>query len=212
MPHMQPLAILGASGHAKMVIEAARSNGNYEPVICLGHPQEQDDKRILDVEVNIESDELLAKLQQSKVTAFVAIGENRLRRKLLAKLESMQFEIATIIDASAIVSSSATVGRGTVVMPGAMLGAKSVIGQGTIVNSLASVDHDCHVGNFVHIAPGVRLAGNVEIGDDCFLGINACVVPERKIGSGAIVGAGGVVIRDIPSNQTWVGCPAKQLR
>ncbi len=97
-------------------------------------------------------------------------------------------------------------------MPGAILGAETRVGRGAIINTASSIDHDGNIGDYVHIAPGVHLAGCVTVGEASFLGVGACVIPERSIGSGSTIGAGAVVVRDVPDNQVWVGCPARYLK
>lgn len=205
------LVILGAGGHAKMVIEAARTQSQYEPSLCLAHIDDLV-PHVLGVAVEAESDERLAALQQAGYHAFVAVGSNRLRRKLCTKLEAIGLPLATIVSSRAWVSPSATVGNGAVIMPGAIIGAAASIGRGAIINTAASVDHDGIIGDYVHLAPGVHLAGCVSIGETTFLGVGVSVIPERTIGSGTTIGAGAVVVRDVPDNQVWVGCPAKFLK
>ncbi len=205
------LVILGAGGHAKMVIEAARSQGEFEPAVCLAQgalPKQ----RILDVPVEDESIDLLRELKADGFHAFVAIGSNKLRRKLTNTLVEIGLPIATIIAKNAWKSPSARIEDGCVLMPGAIVGADASIGAGAIINTAASVDHDCSIGAFAHIAPGTHLAGNVHIGEAAFLGVGVSVIPERKIGSHSTIGAGGVVVCDIPNDEVWVGCPARMLK
>lgn len=207
----QRLVILGAGGHAKMVIEAARTQGEYEPTLCLAHVDDLVPD-VLGVATEAETDERLVALQKEGYHAFVAVGSNRLRRKLCAKLESLGMPLATIVSSQAWVSPSATIGVGTVIMPGAIIGAATRVGRGAIINTASSVDHDGVIGDYVHIAPGVHLAGCVSVGETSFLGVGVSVIPERTIGSGSTIGAGAVVVRDVPDHQVWVGCPARFLK
>ena len=93
-------------------------------------------------------------------------------------------------------------------MHGAVIGAYARLGKGVIVNTSASVDHDCVVEDFAHLAPGTHLAGNVTVGSGAFLGVGVSVVPHRRIGEWSTVGAGATVIRDVPEASTAVGTPA----
>ncbi len=187
------------------------AQGQYEPALCLAHPDDLVD-HVLQVPVEVESDQRLAQLREQGYAAFVAVGSNRLRRKLSNKLDQLGMPLATIISSQAWISPSASVGEGTVVMPGAILGAETRVGRGAIINTASSIDHDGNIGDYVHIAPGVHLAGCVTVGEASFLGVGACVIPERSIGSGSTIGAGAVVVRDVPDNQVWVGCPARYLK
>jgi acetyltransferase EpsM len=77
------------------------------------------------------------------------------------------------------------------------------------VNTAASVDHHCSIGDAVHIAPGVRLAGNVKIGQGAWVGIGATIIENVRIGDGAVIGAGSVVVEDIPDAVVAYGVPAR---
>ncbi len=203
--------LLGSGGHAKMVIEAIRSRSNLEIIACLA-AKASTDEHVLGIPVLTEEDSLLKDYANRGILGFVAIGENQLRRKLSTKLSNLGIEIPVVIAATAYVSPSARIGNGTVVMPNAAIGAETTIGAGSIINTTSSVDHDGIIGEFVHIAPGCHLAGNVRVGDSSFLGIGTVVIPERTVGSRSVVGAGAVVTRDVPDNETWIGCPARPMR
>jgi len=87
-----------------------------------------------------------------------------------------------------------------------------IIGKHVIINTCASVDHDCKLEDFVHIAPCVHLAGGVLVGEGSLLGVGSSVIPYRRIGKWSIVGAGSVIVNDIPDHVTVVGVPAKLIK
>ncbi len=208
---MQSIFILGASGHARMVIEAAHSQPHYRVVACLAveaSPGEQ----LLGVPVYPESEALLKQYARQQRLGFVAIGDNRLRRKLSRRLSDLNICYPTIVSAHAYVSPSAKLNPGVVVMPGAIIGANTAVGTGAIVNTGCSIDHDGIIEEFAHIAPGCRLAGNVTVGAESLLGIGTIVIPQRSIGRAAVTGAGSVIIHHVPDGETWVGCPGAAIR
>jgi acetyltransferase-like isoleucine patch superfamily enzyme len=88
----------------------------------------------------------------------------------------------------------------------------ATLGENVIVNTCASVDHDCVVGNTVHLSPGARLAGTVQIGDESWIGLGAVVLEGRSVGQRTLVGAGSVVTRSLASNIVAYGAPAKVIR
>ena len=208
---VERLVILGAGGHAKMVIDVARSQGRYEPVLCLARDVDPA-QRVLGVEVAIEDQQRLRELQLAGVAAFPAVGDNKIRRKLLVNLQQLGFHVPTLVAANAWLSPSAQLGAGTVLMPGATVGSDARVGNGVIINTHASIDHDCHLADYCHVGPGTTLAGNVRLGEAAFMGAGSVVIPEQTIGAGAIVGAGGVVVTQIPDDELWVGCPARFLK
>lgn len=206
----QKIAILGGAGHAKMVIEAMQSTEDYLASCCLV-PETEPVGKVLEVPLRSESESLLRSLQSSGHGVFVAIGCNRLRRRLTERLHTLNLEFATVISQAAWVSPSARLGPGCVIMPGAVVGASAVVGEGCIINSGATVDHDCQLESFVHVGPGSHLAGNVTVGTGSFLGVGCSVIPEVNIHADTTVGAGTVVVGDLRESGTYVGVPAKLL-
>jgi sugar O-acyltransferase (sialic acid O-acetyltransferase NeuD family) len=101
-------------------------------------------------------------------------------------------------------------GAGSVVFAGAVIQPDVKIGNHCIINTATTIDHDCVLGDYVHLAPGVHLAGNVSIDEGCFLGIGSVVIPGIKIGSKVTVAAGGVVVNHVACKKTIMGIPAKE--
>lgn len=142
-------------------------------------------------------------------TVALGIGGNSIRANLLKTAESHRWVMPVLIHPSAVISPSASLGDGTVVMAQVAVNARVSIGRGCILNTSCSVDHDCVLGDAVHISPGTRLAGIVSIGDRTMMGIGSCVRQMIKIGSMCTIGAGSVVISDIPDSVTAFGNPAR---
>ena len=151
-------------------------------------------------------------LRQSVNALCVAIGDNEARRRISSKLTESGHHVTLAVSRFSMVSSTASIGPGSQLMPGSVVNAASVIGAGVIVNTNASVDHDCLVGEYVHIGPGAVVGGGVSLGATCFVGLGARVLPGLSIGEGAVVGAGAVVITDVAADTTVVGVPARPIR
>ena len=142
---------------------------------------------------------------------LLAIGSNLTRQHFAALWQGQVSWCEAIVHPSAVVDASVQMSHGTVVFAGAVVQTGTRLGHHAIVNTSASVDHDSRIGDFVHLTPGVHLAGDVTVEEGGFLGVGACVVPGKRIGSWSSIGAGGVVIRDIPDAVTAVGVPARAL-
>lgn len=144
-------------------------------------------------------------------TLCVAIGANSDRQRVSKNVTESGYTLTHAISRFAMLSTSATCGEGVQLLAGSVVNPATRIGAGTIVNTNASIDHDCDVGEFVHVAPGVTLGGGVTIGDLAFVGIGATVLPGIRIGAGAMVGAGAVVLADVAPGATVAGVPARPL-
>lgn len=151
-------------------------------------------------------------LRQSVNALCVGIGDNDARRRISTNLTESGHHVTLAVSRFSMVSSTASIGPGSQLMPGSVVNAASVIGAGAIVNTNASVDHDCLVGEYVHIGPGAVVGGGVSLGATCFVGLGARVLPGLSIGEGAVVGAGAVVITDVAADTTVVGVPARPIR
>src|SRR6516225_3940134 len=203
----EAVVIIGSGGHAKVVIELVRAEGKYQIKGCTA-PGESGFV-LGDVPILGTDSVLPALLANGVKKAFVAIGDNHLRLRLLAQVSEMGFEIINAVSPNAVVSPSATLGRGIAIMAGAIINASAEIGDCAIINTNAGADHDCRIGSGTHVGPGSALAGNVEVGCESFLGTGTRVIPGVRIGSRTIVGAGSVVVRDIPDGVTAMGVPAR---
>ena len=206
---MTQVILLGAAGHAKVIIEILRGQGDCELVGCLSSSTAGGS--VLGVPI-LGDDSQLETLFRGGVThAFAAIGDNRTRRRLCGQLQEKGFDLVNAISRQAILSPSVHLASGIAVMPGAVINADASIETGCIVNTSATVDHDCRIGEYSHIGPGSNLAGGVIVNTGAFLGIGSRVVPNIEIGEWSTVGAGSVVLADIPPQVTAVGVPARVL-
>ena len=95
-------------------------------------------------------------------------------------------------------------------MPSAVINACATIGDAVICNTACIIEHECRIANFVHIAPGAVLAGNVKIGEGTFVGANAVIKQGITIGKNVTIGAGAVVTKNIGDGLTYYGNPATQ--
>ena len=202
------VVVIGAGGHAKVVIELLRAAGREVDFCIAGSGDEG--TTCLGVPVLIGDDRARELWREGYRHAIVAIGNNRLRERLARDLADLGFTFVNAVSPRAVVSPSARLGVGVAVMAGAVINAEAVIGDHVIINTLASVDHDCVIGAASHVAPHCGLAGGARVGDRVFLGIGSTVLPEISIGPDVQVGAGSVVIRDIAVG-TVVGVPARPI-
>jgi sugar O-acyltransferase (sialic acid O-acetyltransferase NeuD family) len=142
---------------------------------------------------------------------IVGAGNGAFRRTLSLRAMAQGGELATIRHPSAVVSSTAEIGPGTFLAAHSFVGPQSRIGRFSIVNTAATIDHDNVLADGVNVSPGVHFAGKVHCGEEAFIGVGAAALPGIRIGARATVGAGAVVIRDVPDGAMVVGNPARAI-
>jgi sugar O-acyltransferase (sialic acid O-acetyltransferase NeuD family) len=199
----RPLRVLGAGGHAKVVIATARAAG-YGEITIHDDDASRAGEELLGARV---VGPVAGVIEDVRALAVLAIGDNATRHRLGALARC---ELATLVHPRAHVEASVVLGAGTVVFAGAIIQPDARLGTNVIVNTMASIDHDCILGDSVHVAPGTHVAGNVTLGEGVFLGIGTVVIPGRTVGAWTNVGAGAAIVRDLPGGITAIGVPARQ--
>lgn len=205
---MKTLAVLGASGHGKVIADCAELCGWQSVVFFDDAWPDRLENGPWAVMGN--TDKLLASLSDFD-GVVVAIGHCRIRQDKIGLLRAAGAPLVTLIHPRAVVSPYAQVGQGTVIFAGAVVNVDARIGEGGIINTGATIDHDCVLGDAVHISPGANLAGGTVVGDRSWIGIGSSVKQLIVIGADVIVGAGASVVKNIPDGLTVVGVPAANL-
>ncbi|NLO55238.1 MAG: acetyltransferase [Gammaproteobacteria bacterium] len=203
---MKRLAILGASGHGKVVADAAELSGWDEVVFFDDAWPDITHNAVWPVRGSTA--DLLAVLDSFAGVA-IAIGNNVIRYEKLQLLREQGAFLPVIIHPHAVISRYATIGEGSVVCAGVVVNADACIGAAAILNTGCSVDHDCLLGDAVHISPGARLAGGAKVDLCAWIGIGAVVRQLLTVGAYSVVGAAAAVVMDVPEHATVVGVPAK---
>jgi sugar O-acyltransferase (sialic acid O-acetyltransferase NeuD family) len=204
------IAIVGAGGHGRVSLECLEL-----AMSPLGDVAFFDDR--WEGIASIEGVPVLGPISSLAHDArfdevFVAIGSNLIRQKLFHELVSAGKRILTIVHPHSMISPRAHLQKGVIAIPGTVVNRDAHVGKGVILNTLCSVGHDCMVEDFAQIAPGVNLGGASIIEEGVFLGIGTKVVPEARIGAWSIIGAGSVVLDDLPGGAFCYGVPARMIR
>lgn len=205
-----PVIVLGAGGHAKVVVDALLAAG--VAVAGLVDPDPQlSGQDVLGVPV-LGSDDVLCCYPADQVLLVCGVGSTGLpqrRKAVYDRFVAMGYRFATVIHPSAVVALDVEIEAGAQVMAGAIIQTGSRIGRNCIVNTRASIDHDCRIGDHVHVGPGVTLSGGVAVGADSHIGTGATSIQGISIGTGCLVGAGALVISDVLDGERVIGVPAK---
>lgn len=207
MINLEKLLILGAGGHAKVVIHTARSIQFNRQIVLF-----DDNPKVIGTYISgirIQGG-YVSSTQENPLyngKLMIAIGDNFTRKRVFKTLNQSTFD--TLLHASSVVDDPSSIGCGSVVFAGAILHPGSVVGENVIVNTGSIIEHDCTIESHAQVAPGATLCGKVSVGEASMICAGATVIPGVKIGKNSVVASGAVVTKDVPDNVMVAGVPAQ---
>ena len=214
LPKLPPVIGIGAGGHAKVIIDILRLNGEFELKGLIDSDPTRTGEQVLGVTV-LGGDDKLESLHQKGVKhAFIGVAslsQTENNKRIFERVRDLGFDIVRAIHPSAVVAGDVPIGAGTRIFGGAVINPGVTLGQNVVINTGAIVDHDCTIGDHAQIAPGAKLAGAVTVGEGSVVGIGATVIQQINIGKYCFVAAGAVVIRNVPDHTMVAGVPARPM-
>ncbi|MCH2114557.1 MAG: acetyltransferase [Pirellulales bacterium] len=212
---MKKIVLIGAGGHARVLLDILQDDKNSQVCALLDTDRDKWGTTICNVPV-IGDDNCLADLRRQGASHFVvgigAPGQAARRRQLFDTAQRVGLAPASIVHPTATCFPSAMLAEGVQLLAQSAVSAGATVQTNVIVNTGAIVEHDCLLEPHVHVAPRACLAGGVRVGTGAHIGLGAAVKEDVSIGDHSIVGAGAVVIENVPANTVVVGIPAKPLR
>lgn len=208
------LAIIGASGHGRVICDAVERSLRAHVVGFLDSGKEAGTGCLgLSVLGRVEDIAELAR-KHGFAACVLALGDNAVRRSCEQRIRTAWpgVRFATVVHPSAIVAGGVEVGEGSVILAGAIVSPGCRIGAHCILNTGSQLDHDSVMGDFSSLGPKAVTGGNVIIGTGTSVCIGASIIHGIAIGRETVVGAGAVVVRDIPDLAVAFGVPARVVR
>ena len=205
---MKRLAILGASGHGKVIADAALLS-NWDEIIFY-------DDSSLERKLNGHwpivgnTRDLLARLQNFD-GVIVGIGNNQIRLDKTREFLYAGLPVVSIIHPAAVISPFVSIGYGSAILANSVVQVDVSVGCAAIINTSSSVDHDCELADGVHVCPGAHLAGGVYVGEKSWIGIGSSIKQLIRVGANVTIGSGAAVVADIADSLIVAGVPARIL-
>lgn len=204
-----PVIILGAGGHARVLVEALRR----QEVAIEGCTAVAAPERLPDGIRFLGGDEAVFARDPGTIRLVNGIGSVRNSERRGAVFEQCRergFRFASVFHPSAVVAADVALAEGAQLMAGAIVQPGAEVRDNVIVNTGARIDHDCILEAHVHVAPGAVLSGGVHVGRGAHIGTGAVIIQGIRIGENALVAAGAVVVRDVPDHARVKGNPARE--
>ena len=186
-----------------MILELKRSK--YKVLGYFGTKQKRNNIKFLG---SVEKIKNFLKSKKN-IKVCIAMGPLQRRKKLLKYFKN---NILTYISDKAIVSKNARIGAGSFIQAFCFIGNYSIIGKCCKINIRTNIHHDSKIGSFTDIAPNATILGNVNIGDNCYIGSGSVIREKIKIKNNIMTGIKSAVVKNLNSKGTYVGIPAKKIR
>jgi len=213
MHNNNKIILVGArdDGQAGVILDFVREFELYDVVGFIDDNMELQGKEVLGLPVLGTLDSFLSIPSEESMNFFICTGHNSYREKLHKKIIEHRGKLVNIVHPNSFISKSVQIGKGVFIGANVCIVHNTIIGDCTIINNATSIDHDNKIGDYVNISPGCHTSGRVIIKKGAFLGTGVTVIPDIVIHEDVIVGAGGVVIRNIDRHTKVVGNPTKLI-
>jgi sugar O-acyltransferase (sialic acid O-acetyltransferase NeuD family) len=208
------LVIIGAGGLGReilfMLSDINNINNCYDILGFIDNTPELQNKIINNFPV-LGDDTWLFNYKDN-INIIIAVGDPQARKNIYDKFSHKEnISFPTIVANDAKYSDTVTIGKGCIIGFYSLLTVNISIGNFVLLNNYCNIGHDACIGDFVTLYGNVNVSGNVSIGSGAEIGVGTRILQNKSIGENSKVGIGSVVVRNVPSNCTVFGVPAKRI-
>ncbi|MGM0581194.1 MAG: NeuD/PglB/VioB family sugar acetyltransferase [Bacteroidota bacterium] len=205
---MTEIAIYGAGGFGREV------NLIVQQLIKKGYPYHflgffDDDDKSAEFGKSYLGDTEKLNNWDRPISIALAIGDGKTRKKVVDRITNPMVEFSKVVSPHAIFNDIINIGKGSIICAGANLTTNIKVEEFVVINLNATIGHDCHLRSFSSVMPGANLAGDVKLNECTFVGSGANVLNGIEMAENSVLGAGGVLTKNLGANKTAVGVPAK---
>jgi len=204
------MIIIGAKGFAKEVLEVIWQKNSYNEILFFDNVTQNLGDLVYEKFRILKDFEQVKSYfsSQDDRTFTLGIGNPVYRYQLYSQFAKLGGIFTSTISPYAHIGHFGnSIGEGCNIMTGSIITNSVRIERGVLINLNCTIGHDSQIGEFVEMSPGTSISGNCTIGRCCVFGTNSTVLPKVTIGENVIVGAGAVVVKDVPDNSLVVGIP-----
>jgi sugar O-acyltransferase (sialic acid O-acetyltransferase NeuD family) len=208
------IVVVGASEHAKVVIDVLEKEGKHR-IVGLIDTHKPAGESVFGYQILGDESRFAALATAGEIAGgIIAIGANWTRHLVARKIQALVpgFRFVTAIHPSAQLARGVTIGAGSVLMAGVVVNSDSRIGACCILNTASSLDHDSVMGDFSSLAPRASTGGCVTIGEFSAISLGAGIIHGKTIGPHSVLGAGAMAVEDLPDHAVAFGVPARVIR
>lgn len=202
MPPRERIIIVGAGGLGREIAAGIRRYGL--PFEILGHID--DEKSGPHILGPIATHEPVADV--GYVTCF---GDGTARHRVRTMLAARGARFTTIVSPTVLAVTPLDGLVNCLIVGACSISNDTTFGTDILIQTLAVLGHDVVIGDGVTISAHAFIGGNAILENRCTIHPHAVVLPKVTVGEGAVVGAGTVVIKNVPPGATVFGVPAKVI-
>jgi len=206
------LIIIGAGNVGGFLAYNVEEVGDYNILGFLDDDAEKQGESLFGYTVLGIIDDIEKYITKGPLHVIIGIANPKIKRSIVDKFFGLPLSYPNVVMKNVWLSKSVTLGKGIILYPGVTINFESEIEDFVIMNMNCTIGHNCHISNFVTLAPGVSLAGFTYLEKGVDMGINSATLQNVRIGESSTVGGMGMVIHNLPPNCTAVGVPAKVIK
>lgn len=210
---MKKCVVIGAGGHSRSLCSVLLASDEFDPVMVIDLEFSGEKEDILGIRVGGLLEGLCEDLNNMGIeNAFVAAGDNAMRKELFMELKESKFLLPNLIAKTAIIKQEVHLGQGNVIFDNAYVGPLSRIGDNNIINTGSVVEHECVIGSHCNIGPLAVVSGRCTLENNIYMGSSCTIIDGIGICSHVTLGAGAVVVKDLKSPGIYIGIPAERIK